>query len=512
MIKDNNMKRQIVFIMTDTTRKDMLGCYGDERMKTPNLDRLAEEGIRYEQAYCVQPVCGPARSALFTGTFPHSNGVVTNCVPLFDNVKTLGQRLSDNGIKTGYTGKWHLDGGDYFGNGICPDGWDPEIWYDMHTYLLELSEEERIRSRRSETAYDSDWTSEMTYAHRVSDKAIVFLEKHKDSDFFLAVSYDEPHGPFICPAPFNTMYDGFVFEDTPDYRDDLKDKPLLQRLWAGEDLDKTSEQLRSPSKMLSLYLGCNSFVDSQIGRVIEKVQALAPDALIIFTSDHGDMLGSHRLQGKNAAFYKEITNIPFIIRPAVRTEKNTGIVVTYPASHIDVTPTVLDYFDIPVPKLLEGKSMLAQIEDPSIRINQEVFCEFTRYEIDHDGFGGLQMMRAVTDGRYKLTINLMDTDELYDLQTDPFEVNNLIGDERYTQIRNSLHDRLLEHMNRTRDLYRGYQWGCRSWRNDKQPTWQNSGFTRQREHEEYEERQWDYDTGLPMVEAVRNKLLYDVKR
>ena len=122
------------------------------------------------------------------------------------------------------------------------------------------------------------------------------------------------------------------------------------------------------------------------------------------------------------------------------------------------------------------------------------------------------MMRAVTDGRYKLTINLMDTDELYDLQTDPFEVNNLIGDERYTQIRNSLHDRLLEHMDRTRDLYRGYQWGCRSWRNDKQPTWQNSGFTRQREHEEYEERQWDYDTGLPMVEAVRNKLLYDVKR
>lgn len=506
------MKRQIVFIMTDTTRKDMLGCYGDERMKTPNLDRLAKEGIRYEQAYCAQPVCGPARSALFTGTFPHSNGVVTNCVPLFDNVKTLGQRLSDNGINAGYTGKWHLDGGDYFGNGICPEGWDPETWYDMHTYLLELSEEDRVRSRKSETAYDPDWTSEMTYAHRVTDKAITYLENHKDTDFFLAVSYDEPHGPFICPAPYNTMYDGFRFEDTPEYHDTLEDKPLLQRLWAGEDLNKSSDQLRASSQMLSLFLGCNSFVDSQIGRVVERVQALAPDAMIIFTSDHGDMLGSHRLQTKNAAFYKEITNIPFIIRPSVRTEKNTGVIVEYPTSHIDVTPTVLDYFGIPIPKLLEGKSILPQVEDPSIQINEVVFCEFTRYEIDHDGFGGLQMMRSVTDGRFKLTINVMDTDELYDLETDPYEVINLIDDAQHTQIRNGLHDRLLDHMDQTRDPYRGYQWSCRSWRKENQPTWQNSGYTRQREHEEYEERQWDYDTGLPMVEAVRNKLLYDVKR
>ena len=104
--------------MTDTTRKDMVGCYGNKKMFTPNLDALAQDGIRYENAYTCQPVCGPARSAIFTGTFPHSNGMVTNGVPLGANVKTIGQRLTDNGIKCGYIGKWHLDGGDYFAKEI----------------------------------------------------------------------------------------------------------------------------------------------------------------------------------------------------------------------------------------------------------------------------------------------------------------------------------------------------------------------------------------------------------
>lgn len=92
------MKKQIILLMTDTTRKDMLGCYGDERMKTPNLDRLAAQGLRYENAYTCQPVCGPARSAIFTGVFPHSNGMVTNSVALGDNVKTVGQSKMGTGI------------------------------------------------------------------------------------------------------------------------------------------------------------------------------------------------------------------------------------------------------------------------------------------------------------------------------------------------------------------------------------------------------------------------------
>lgn len=500
------MKKRVVLIMTDTTRKDMLGCYGNPRMHTPNLDRLAAEGIRYENAYTCQPVCGPARSAIFTGTFPHSNGMVTNSVPLGYNVKTVGQRLSDAGIHCGYIGKWHLDGGDYFGLGRCPEGWDPEYWYDMKCYLEELTEEERVKSRRSETAYEEGMTEDFTYAHRCCDRAIDFLNRYKDEDFFLTVSYDEPHGPCLCPAPYNRMYEGFRFDDHENFGDDLSKKPLFQQLWAGDAIKKSPEEINRPSKMLSLFLGCNSFADYEIGRLLEVIDRETPDALVIFTSDHGDMLGAHRLQGKNACAYREIANVPLIIRGG-----EAGKVVTAPASHIDLTPTVMDYMGLPVPVLLEGRSMLPQIYDTSIRINEHVHTEFTRYEVDHDGFGGLQMMRAAISEDYKLVINLLDTDEFYDLKKDPGEVHNLIGDPEYARAREELHDILLEHMNRTRDLYRGYQWAARPWRKDMQPVWSNDGYTRQRENEEYEPRQLDYDTGLEMVKAVRKKALYDEK-
>ena len=500
------MKKQIVFIMTDTTRCDMLGCYGNEKMITPNLDKLASEGIRYTNAYTCQPVCGPARSAIFTGLFPHSNGAVTNSIALGDNVKTVGQRLSDNGVHCAYIGKWHLDGGDYFGLGRCPEGWDKKYWYDMKTYLDELTDEEKRISRISDTSYNDDMHEDFTYAHRCSNRAIDFIENNAEKDFFLTVSYDEPHGPSLCPTPFNTMYDGFTFPHNPNYEDDLSKKPFFQQLWSKEDINKTEAELNKASKGLSLFLGCNSFVDYEIGRVIDEINKKLPEAMVVFTSDHGDMIGNHRLQMKNATMYKEVANIPLIIRGGEK-----GKTVEHPASHIDFVPTFMDYFGIDIPVILEGKSMLSQINNAEIRINDAVFTEFTRYEVDHDGFGGLQMMRATTDGRFKLVVNLLDTDEFYDMQNDPYEINNLIGDENFAVQRNALHDRLLQNMNDTRDLYRGYQWAVRPWRKDKLATWENDGFTRQRENEEYEPRQLDYDTGLPMEKAVRSKMTKDTK-
>ena len=490
-------KRQVILFMTDTTRKDMLGCYGDSRMKTPNLDHLAEGGIRYENAYSCQPVCGPARGAIFTGLFPHSNGVSTNSMPLGEGVKTIGQRLTDQDVHCGYIGKWHLDGGGYFGYGKCPEGWDPDYWYDMRCYLEELTEEERVKSRKRATAYSPEMSEAFTYAHRCSDRAIRFLEEYGDEDFFLTVSYDEPHGPSLCPAPFNRMYENFSFDDNEGFHDDLEDKPLMQKLWAGKNLHATSWELRTPTEKRSLFLGCNSFADYEIGRVLKVIDEKMPDALVIYTSDHGDMLGSHHLNQKNAAIYREVANIR---------GGEKGKIVGAPASHIDLAPTIMDYFGLKIPKCLAGKSMLPQIYDTTKKIHDVVFTEFTRYEVDHDGFGGLQMMRAAVTERYKLALHLMDKDEFYDTKEDPCEVHNLIDDERYATIRDEMHDQILKEMDETRDMYRGYQWAVRPWRNGYEPTWANGGYTRQKEEEEmYEPRQLDYDTGLPMVSAVRRK-------
>lgn len=186
------MKKQIILLMTDTTRKDMVGCYGNKKMFTPNLDALAQEGIRYENAYTCQPVCGPARSAIFTGTFPHSNGMVTNGVPLGANVKTIGQRLTDNGIKCGYIGKWHLDGGDYFGLGCCPEGWDADYWYDMKCYLNELSENERVCSRQPNESFQPDFSEEFTFSY--DSMKNVDYSKLEKSEKFTPALYHEKDG------------------------------------------------------------------------------------------------------------------------------------------------------------------------------------------------------------------------------------------------------------------------------------------------------------------------------
>ena len=493
-------RKQIVLLMTDATRQDMVGCYGNPDMHTPNLDSLAAEGIRCQNAYTCQPVCGPARSALFTGTYPHSNGSFSNCIPLGANVKTIGQRLSDNGIRTAYIGKWHLDGGDYFGMGICPEGWDPEYWYDMRCYLEELTEEERLASRHNATN-EKGISAEFTFGHRCADRALDFLQKHGEEDFFLTVSLDEPHDPHLCPEPYASMFADYEFPKSPNVWDTLEGKPLFQKYWAGASryADRDALKLKAPG-----YLGCNSFADAELGRVLDGIKACTPDALVIYTSDHGDALASHCLYAKGPVMYNEIARIPLLIAgPGVP----KGVVDRNPVSHINIPAMILEYMGIPVPKCFEGKSLLQEAYNPKIRTNDYIVTEFTRYEIDHDGFGGLQMMRAVFDGRYKLAVHLLDpVDEFYDTETDPYEMKNLIEDEAYEEEKVRLHKLLLEWMNATRDPFRGYQWEHRPWRrNLPEPTWSYNGYTRQRENEEYEPRQLDYCTGLPMEEAVRRK-------
>jgi uncharacterized sulfatase len=166
----------------------------------------------------------------------------------------------------------------------------------------------------------------------------------------------------------------------------------------------------------------------------------------------------------------------------------------------------LDFFGLQVPKVFDGRSLLPVLTDPQHTVNDHVFIEFGRYEIDHDGFGGFQPIRCVFDGRYKLAINLLSADELYDLDADPQETINLIASSDHHEVRDRLHDVLLDWMNTSRDPFRGYYWERRPWRGDARPaTWDYTGMTRQREHEEYEPRQLDYATGLEIKEATRPK-------
>lgn len=227
--------KQVVLIMVDTQCQKMLSCYNEEFIKTPALDSISENGTQFRQAFTCQPVCGPARSAIFTGIFPHGNGMVANSMQLGANIKTVGQYLSPHGIECAYIGKWHLDGGDYFGYGKCPDGYNPDFWYDMRNFLDEMPDDEaRRKSRVNMARRTDDPKEEDTYAHRCCDRAIRFLEEYKNKDFFLTLSLDEPHDPSICPRRFvkQTLKERKKFKKPENYYASLEDKPEHQKVWS----------------------------------------------------------------------------------------------------------------------------------------------------------------------------------------------------------------------------------------------------------------------------------------
>lgn len=480
--------------MVDTERQDMLSCYDKDAPETPRLDSIASDGTMFTSGYTCQPVCGPARSAIFTGLYPHTNGMETNCMPLRQNIKNAAEWMTPHGIACAYVGKWHLDGGDYFGYGKAPNGYLSEYWYDMRNFLEEFSDEERKKSRRNMGGRLDDPKEENCYAHRAADRAIRFLEDYKDKDFFLTLSLDEPHDPSVCPRRFFKILKDkkFKFHKTPNVKASLKRKPAHQKIWAKEYRGLPFYLYR---KNLRALFACNLFCDYEIGRVLDKIKELNLEPLIIYTADHGDMLLSHGIIGKGCAMYDEITKVPFLIQGGSFPK---GINAT-PVSHIDILPTVMKHLSVPIPKMLQGKPL----QDVPVNAKRDVFIEFTRYEVDHDGFMGFQPIRAVTDGEWKLVINLLTTDELYHLKSDPYEKTNLIDDPRFKAERNALHDKLIEHMNVTRDLYRGYYWHCRPWRTDVKPSFNHTGYTRQLEEEDFV--QLDYSTGLPMQSSTRKK-------
>jgi uncharacterized sulfatase len=491
--------RQVIFILGESVRADMLNCYRNTGLRTPNLDKLAAGGMRFTHAYNCQPVCAPARSTIWTGLYPHTNGIWGNSMPLADTCHTLGQFLHDRWIDSALIGKWHLDGVDYFGTGRAPGGWDPEVWYDMRDYLSELTPEDRVRSRNPKTGEDPTWTADMCFAKRCTDRALRFLTDHEHQDFMLALCYDEPHGPSLCPKEYSDSYKNYTFPRSENVDDPLTDKPDEQRIWAGPRLHR-----HQPDVQDKQFFGSHTFVDAQIGRMLEQIEKSCPNALVIFTSDHGVFLESHRLTDKGPAMYDEITRIPFLVRWPGHTP--AGSVNHNLVSHVDLVGTIMDYFGQEVPATLEGGTVLPAFKDTNAPTRDHVFIEWGRYEVDHDGFGGYQPIRCVCDGRHKLSINLNSGDELYDLQEDPGELRNLINSEEHAKLRNSLHDVLINQMNVSRDPFRGYYWGHRPWRPEFKETWEFAGMTRQRKCDGYLPLELDYDTGLPMKSDTRPKL------
>ncbi|MBL4869283.1 MAG: sulfatase-like hydrolase/transferase [Pseudomonadales bacterium] len=493
-------KPNFVFIMTDTQGVNMVESYAKKGLMTPNLDKLASDGIKFNRAYTTCPLCTPARSALFTGNYGNFNGAWANHLAIGDNIKTMGQRFRDGGYKTAYTGKWHLDAHDYYGSGICPDGWDNEYWYDGRNHMNLLSQNEKKLWREQLNSLtdlkENSIKSEWTWGHQVSNRAIDFLSKQdgQEDPFLLVVSYDEPHGPFTCPSEYVESFEEFEYDIGDGAFDSLEGKPQLQKDWAVHaGVSERNKKVKKP-----MYFGCNSFVDNEIGRVLKAIDQHAKDnTIIIFTSDHGDMMSAHGLKGKGPVMYEEITHIPLLIkfpdRGSFCQENNTLV------SHVDILPTMLELADLDIPDIFAGKSLVSTLKEEEKR---SVFIEFNRFEVDHDGLNGFHPIRCIVKGDYKLSINLLDdVDELYDLKNDSAELINLILDENFSDIRDAMLDELIDYFYKQRDPMRGPCWEKRPW-NNKAKLGFKGGVFRPRPKDGYAPSILNYFTGEEVKSAT----------
>ncbi len=480
-------KPNIILIMTDSQGAEMVSCYSKQDLQTPNLDKLASDGIRFNSAYTTCPVCSPARAGIFSGLYPSKSGPFTNNLSLGTDIRHMGQIFTANGYSTAYIGKWHLDGHDYFDKGTCPDGWDKEYWYDGRNYLNDLSDEQitlwRQGLKSPESLREHRITEEFTWGGQIAARAERFIgEQPENSPFLLAVSFDEPHGPFTCPPEYAEAFRDFRFERGPGACDNLENKPVHHRMWAGDRRKNLTEDTSYSSPM---KFGCNSFTDHLIGRVADAASSLE-NTYIIYTSDHGDMHGSHGLSSKGPCMYDEITRVPLIVKgPGI--DKNT--VQSNPVSHIDIMPTLMDLAGLKQIDILDGKNLV------SGQNSGDAVIEFHRHSLCHDSYGGFIPVRCIVTDEWKLVINLHQTDELYSRKNDQAELTNLINQPGYEDIRNSLLDQLLDRMDELRDPFRGMCWENRPWRTEKTRVWK--GEYRMKPDDGYSPTPLVYATGFP---------------
>ena len=458
-----------VLIMTDTQNRGMVGAYGRPGADTPNLDRLAADGVRFDRAYTTCPLCTPARSAIFSGIHSMVNGAWANNLPTYPTIPLMGTIFRHYGYRAAYAGKWHLDGSGYFGDGVPGGGFEPEWWYDGKRYARDIGPKMFQAYRQAKTPEDlrqAGFSENNIWGHRVADRALDFLAQAGDQPFVLVASFDEPHGPSVAPPEYWESFDPESLTMPPNFGAATQGKPRLQQIHRKHCGIDPEQWPRYRDKQRCFH-ACNAYIDREIGRVIEAVEKFGDDdTMIIYTSDHGDMQGAHGLCTKGPMMYEETTNVPFVIRaPGGASQAISQSLV----SHLDILPTMLDFAGLPCPETLQGISLRPTLEKPSAPSRETALLSFNRFAINHDDWGEFYPIRCLTDGRYKLAINLLDTDEFYDLAEDPHEMANRIDDPGCAAERDRLHDELLAEMDRIRDPFRSWHWGSRSWRSVRSP-------------------------------------------
>lgn len=418
----------VLLIMSDEHRPDALGCADHPMVQTPTLDRLAADGTRFTSTYCSSPLCTPSRASFATGRYVHEIGFWDNATPYDGEPRSWGHHFGDNGVDVTTVGK--LD----FKPGV-DDGFDDQR-LASHRRIPDINglyrdppiqrENARDRIHASGPAPDDDiWYREREDA--TTAEAIDVLESKAASDdegWVLNVNYLVPHFPLQVAAEYYDMYPTDEV-DLPIDNPAHDDHPILEELrhhFDGRDIDEAV--LR---RTRAAYYGLCTALDDYIERLLTALDrlGLADDTLVIYTSDHGEQLGDHELWWK-CCMYEPSVGVPLVLRgPGIE----SSATVDSPTSLLDLVPTMADAVGIEPDPAWRGRSLLPvakgkQQADP----DRTVFSEYHAHGVSR----GMFMLRR---GQYKYVYYPDNPDQLFDLETDPTEINNLATDPEHEQLR-----------------------------------------------------------------------------
>lgn len=371
---DAPTRPNVLFIISDDLN-NMLGCYGDPLAKTPNIDRLAARGVRFDRAYCSFPLCGPSRNALLTGLYPNSTGILANAQIFRQTIPTqqsMPQAFRNSGYFAARIGKlYHYNVPKSIGtNGHDdPASWELEL---NPAGVDRLEEESEIFSLLpGQFGGTLSWyaspknDSQHTDALMAEDAEWVLerCAKRRDRPFFLSLGFFRPHTPYVSPKSYFDLYQESQMPVVQGVKEDQADIPPAGLGSHKKEQEQLTDELRR--KCRQAYLASISFMDAQVGRVVAALDrlGLADNTIIVFTSDHGYHMGEHGLWQKMSLF-EESSRVPLLIVAPGVTPK--GSVAKSPISHIDLFPTLAELCGIKAPGNIQGQSLVPMLKDPTV--------------------------------------------------------------------------------------------------------------------------------------------------
>ncbi len=438
----------ILLIMPGLMRAGAMACDGNAQVRTPNIDRLAAEGIRFPRTYANVPVCCPARAILLAGTYPHVNGMVANDLRLRESEVTIAEILRDAGYRTGFVGKWHLDGGPRDPGFVPPgprrQGFDFWAAYECHhqhflpSYFRDPPDVIRIPEFEPEASCDF---------------AVEFLESQPDGKpFFLTVQMGPPHDPYGAPEEYMKRYDLENLTMRKNWRPNSEVRP------GGPAIEARSRRPGRPpaayvptggEEEVAAYYAAITAIDDQVGRLLRTLPetGLDDNTRILFTSDHGDMLGSHGLRRKRKP-HEESAGVPGIIRWPAKVP--AGRVVDALFSHVDMPPTLLALAGLEVPEDMQGADLsavaLGRTTNGPDAVLLQIFVPYNPDQIPAP-------WRGIVTDRYTYARHQDQPWVLFDNGKDPWQMTNLAKDPQHAKQVLELDRRLAALMKRHRDSW-----------------------------------------------------------